>query len=309
MKKIIIIGCGAISQKHHIPSLLKNSAQILLCDKNPDVLDAKLKKYPFSTNFMDFLNEADGALIATNHTSHFKIAKNLAENNVNVLIEKPITTSLDDCKQLIKFENKISVGAGYFRRYVKNFNLLKEIIQNHKLGVVKKIEIEEGGVYGWPAMSNAFWKKESSGGGVLMDTGSHSIDLVHFLLGKKLQLIKYEDDALDGIEVNCEIQLQCEDIAISIELTRNKPTLNQLKVYFENFYLTFNITNGELVENNLENEEFQFSAAEYPDDTFYNQISIWLDSFTNPNNKLVKASCVKDTVELIEDCYNFKKNV
>ena len=182
MKNILIVGCGAIAQSHHIPVLKKLKSNLFLCDTNSKVIPKKLSNIPFSTNYNDFIDNVEGGFVCTSHSSHFPIANDLLEKNINVLIEKPITVNLADCKKLMAYENRNIVSAGYFRRYIDNFKKLKKIIEDKEFGSINSIVINEGGVYGWPVMSNSFWKLKSAGGGVLIDTGSHSVDLINFLL-------------------------------------------------------------------------------------------------------------------------------
>lgn len=299
MRDILIIGCGAIAQNHHIPLLRKLKRKIYLCDSNPKVINKNLSSFPFSTDYRSFIEKIDGALICTGHSSHFPIAIDILNHKKNVLVEKPCTITFDDCKQLSNFEQDFLVGAGYFRRYIPNFSLLKEIIKYKKYGEVLKIEIDEGGVYGWPVMSNSFWKKETAGGGVLIDTGSHSVDLVSFLFDGNIDINDYLDDSRGGVEANAYLTLKSNETIIKINLSRNRPMSNTMKIFFKNGIIVFNATNGEVTykENIIED----FEPGEHPDDTFLRQLNAWINPM---QNNLIQASDVLKTVQIIEDCYN-----
>lgn len=303
MKNILIIGCGAIAQTHHIPVLKKQKLNLFLCDTNPKILSKNLSSLPFSTDYNDFISEVDGAFICTNHSSHFSIAYDLLIKKINILIEKPITVTLSECESLMAFENEYIVGAGYFRRYIENFKLLREIISKKKYGDVKEIKIYEGGVYGWPAMSNSFWKKESAGGGVLIDTGSHSVDLVNFLLDDKMQLEQYKDDSIDGIETNAELSLSSNSAKIYISLSRTRPMSNTIKIVFEDAFIELDATNGAVMIKHEKIDE-NFGIGEYPDDIFTKQAKAWIGSSVNERS-VVSSSEVVDTVQIIEQCYSY----
>ena len=299
MKNILIVGCGAIAQAHHIPVLKKLKCNLYLCDTNPEVIPKKLNNIPFSTNYNDFINNVEGALICTSHASHFSIANDLLEKNINVLIEKPITVSLSDCEKLVKFEKRNIVAAGYFRRYIENFRLLKEIIETKKLGVVNSISINEGGVYGWPVMSNSFWKLESAGGGVLIDTGSHSVDLVNYLFNGDLKLINYTDDSKGGVEANSDLYLLAGEAKINISLSRNRPMSNSILINFSNGFLELDVTNGALLKTNISSVQ-SFKDGEYPDDIFTKQATAWIN---DKKDEVINASDVLKTVMIINQCY------
>jgi predicted dehydrogenase len=304
VKNILIIGCGAIAQTHHIPVLKKQNVNLFLCDTNPDILSKKLSSFPFSTNYNDFINEVDGAFICTNHSSHFPIAHDLLSKKINVLIEKPITVTVSECESLMAFEKEFIVSAGYFRRYIENFKILKEIISHKKYGPIKEIKIYEGGVYGWPAMSNSFWKKESAGGGVLIDTGSHSVDLINFLLDNKIVLESYKDDAIDGIETNAELELSSNNSTIYMSLSRTRPMSNTIRIDFEHAFIELDATNGAVIMKHETIDE-NFGIGEYPDDLFTKQARAWIGSSINKDSS-VSASEVCHTVKIIEQCYSLE---
>ena len=305
LKNIMVVGCGAIAQTHHIPLLQKKKVKLYLCDTNKDVVSKKFSKLNFSTNYNDFTDKIDGAFICTNHSSHYPIAYDLLDKKINLLIEKPITISLSECENLIGFEDHLTVGAGYFRRYIDNFINLRKIIRENRLGKIKKILMNEGGVYGWPVMSNSFWKKESAGGGVLIDTGSHSVDLLNFIFDNNIHLVNYEDDAVDGLETNADLKLLSDDVEIDLSLSRNRPMSNTMKIYFDDKFIEFDATNGGVVDKHND-VDFSFSQAEYPDDIFTKQIESWINPNENLGRKIVSASDVKHTVKIIEQCYLLK---
>ena len=258
-----------------------------------------MNNIPFSTDYNDFIDDVEGALICTSHASHFSIANDLLKKNINVLIEKPITVSLSDCEKLVKFEQSNIVAAGYFRRYIDNFRLLKEIIETKKLGEVNSISINEGGVYGWPVMSNSFWKLESAGGGVLIDTGSHSVDLVNFLFNGDVKLINYADDSKGGVEANSDLHLLAGEAKINISLSRNRPMSNSILINFSNGFIELDVTNGALLKSNISSIH-SFKEGEYPDDIFKKQATAWIN---NKKDEIINASNVLKTVKIINQCY------
>ena len=58
--------------------------------------------------------------------------------------------------------------------------------------------------------TDSLLKKSEEGGGVLMDLGSHAIDLAIWMFGK-LDVAKYEDDADGGIESDASLVLRGAD--------------------------------------------------------------------------------------------------
>ena len=63
--------------------------------------------------------------------------------------------------------------------------------------------VREGRVYDWPSLTDAPLRKESAGGGVLIDVGVHVLDSLHFCLGE-LAVMDYADDSFGGVEAEAE---------------------------------------------------------------------------------------------------------
>lgn len=130
---IAVIGTGWWSQGWHLPHLSKNQKiKLVVVDQNPqpksnlnpdlEPLSNLADRYgaPFFNSTEDLLADPvlgptlDGALVATPHASHFKIGEVLlregmrrkrdAKNNdyrpINILMEKPMTTNVDEGKNM-----------------------------------------------------------------------------------------------------------------------------------------------------------------------------------------------------------------
>jgi predicted dehydrogenase len=78
----------------------------------------------------------------------------------------------------------------------------------------------------WPFASDTFLRRETAGGGVLMDYGVHLLDLLLAWLGD-LQVDAYRDDARGGVEADCEIEVRAADgVRGAIELSRTRDLRN-----------------------------------------------------------------------------------
>lgn len=138
----------------------------------------------------DYLNminseELDLIYITTPISSHFLIAQDCIENKINFFIEKPLTRNLEESKILCKKLKDVDLvhSVGYNRRFIDTFSKVKSLLDSEILGEVSEVK---SSMY----VSNVFsrskgWrsKKEVSGGGVLLDFGSHLVDLLLWYFG------------------------------------------------------------------------------------------------------------------------------
>lgn len=79
-----------------------------ICAKNKKTLEKLPNKYYKTTKIENLLNKKDisGFIVASPTSTHFKIARLLIKNNKNVLIEKPLTDSLNKAQTLYNLSQK-----------------------------------------------------------------------------------------------------------------------------------------------------------------------------------------------------------
>lgn len=105
MKNVGIIGLGTITQ-YYLEGLNDSTYLnlIAVCDtlKNP-VSKEIFKDYPFYLDYKEMIEKEnlDYIIISTPPKSHFEIAKYALEHNVNVMVEKPATSNLEDLVYLM----------------------------------------------------------------------------------------------------------------------------------------------------------------------------------------------------------------
>jgi len=131
-------------------------------------------------------NNLDVIYITTPVNSHISIASYCANNKLNFFIEKPVGRNSEECESLCKIvrENDILSMVGFYLRYADTFSKGKELLDQKFLGEIKSIK---SSVYQSQILNNpSGWRfnKKQSGGGVLIDLGTHLIDLLLWYFGK-----------------------------------------------------------------------------------------------------------------------------
>ncbi len=146
--------------------------------------------FPQTTVYSDYekmmsSEKLDLVYITTPILSHLPIALSCIEHGINFFMEKPLARNLEECKKLCTSlkNSDIIHGVGFNRRFIDTFQYAKKLLDNNILDEIISVN---SNMY----MSNIFskssgWrlKKEQSGGGVLLDFGSHLIDLLLWYFG------------------------------------------------------------------------------------------------------------------------------
>jgi predicted dehydrogenase len=178
-KSIILFGVGYWG-KNHLRELNANPlvSSILVVDpivnKESDILQ-QYKNVNFYTTFEEALSKnknIDGAIIATPPSTHFDIAKKCLENNLHVLIEKPMVETLKELDILneLASDNKVLM-SGHTYLYNSAIKRMKEIIDSGEIGDIMFIHSQR--------LNFGIMREDTD---VFLSLAPHDISLVQFFM-------------------------------------------------------------------------------------------------------------------------------
>jgi scyllo-inositol 2-dehydrogenase (NADP+) len=126
----------------------------------------------------------DLVVITTPNETHFPYAKAALEAGKHVTLEKPVTTSSEEAKQLMEIARRSGKVLSVYqnRRYVSDFLTIKEILDKKLLGDVHTFEGHYDR-YRAEARPQAWREHVLPGSGILFDLGPHLLDQVLYLFG------------------------------------------------------------------------------------------------------------------------------
>jgi predicted dehydrogenase len=210
--KVGLIGCGGIAQ-HHIKGYQANQFSIAgITDPNAEALGAASALLPEAKAFTSYLELLDSGVvnavsICTPPFTHREIALAALQRGIHVLCEKPLAQSLEEARQIAQAAQQSSACfmVAFRHRFLPAIVKLKEIITSGQIGE----PVLFTNVFCGPAFSMKdrwFARKSLSGGGTLMDTSVHSIDLFRFLIGEVV--------AQQALFHRCQPGIEVEDISI-----------------------------------------------------------------------------------------------
>ena len=212
IQKILIVGHGSIGKRHlRIARALFPNADIRILRhlKTDNEIENKNDYFWDIEEALAFSPQI--AVIANPAPFHVSIAKQLAQIGAHLLIEKPLSDSLDGIQELIKIceENQVVLMVGYNLRYSPSLKKLKMYLLEGKVGKVLSVHSEVGQYLpSW--RSDVDYRKTVSsqkklGGGVLLEL-SHELDYLRWLFGEVNWI--YAD-----LEKRSELELDVEDSA------------------------------------------------------------------------------------------------
>ncbi len=152
-------------------------------------------------------NHIDAAIVCTPPSTHESIARTLLHHGIHVLCEKPLSTSVSSAYRMLEAArtgHALLTMASKFR-YAEDVRKARSLVRAGGIGELVFIE-------------NAFtsrinmmrrWNANAaiSGGGVLIDNGTHAVDILRFFLGKLRDIQVIEGRRIQGLAVEDTVRV------------------------------------------------------------------------------------------------------
>ncbi|MGE0405717.1 MAG: Gfo/Idh/MocA family protein [Candidatus Korobacteraceae bacterium] len=242
--RLALVGCGAITEGSHLPAVLASYGMELaaLCDANRSRAEMLRKRMglnvPVFADHRQLIGQADAAIVATPNHLHAAVAVDLLTAGMHVLCEKPLASTREDCRRMVKAARSSSsiLAVGYVQRFLPSTRLTHQLLRSGDLGKLHSFEYEFGTAGGWAPLSGYNLSRSTSGGGVLVVSGSHFADRM-FCLFDRVSVRQFHDDSRGGVEANCIGQF---DVAVgeqnfegTVTLSKTHLLSNRLRIHAE----------------------------------------------------------------------------
>ena len=189
-----IVGTGAIASFHAIAAENAEGARLVACHSHhPERCDAfaashgNIRSYHDLESFMSD-DDIDIVMIATPPSAHLEeVLSAISHRKKAVIVEKPLEITSERCALMIsKAEESGVMLSGIFQsRFFEASKLIKNAVDEGRFGRITLIDAQ----FKWLRTQEYFdsvpWRgrKESVGGGILMNQGIHAIDLLQWFGG------------------------------------------------------------------------------------------------------------------------------
>jgi predicted dehydrogenase len=176
---IAIVGCGYWGVNYlRVLNELPESKVSMACDTSEDRLRMVRERFPLintTSNLSEVLQSrwVDAVVVATHAASHHEIAGKCLAAGKHVLVEKPITTTVEDADSLIRQAEKAQLVLMVGHTFMYNSGILKvKELMNSDFGQVYYLHATRTNMGPVRSDVNALW-----------DLGTHDVAIFNFLLG------------------------------------------------------------------------------------------------------------------------------
>lgn len=217
-KRILIIGTGSIGERHLRCFQNTGRADIAACEPSDALRAIITARYgcPGFASLEEAFHEKEGAfdaaVICTPAQTHLAIAQECVGRGWDILIEKPLSVSLDGLEALQRALAKSGrlARVAYVHRLNPILHRAKELLACGSIGKLRHITLTAGQHFPTfrPAYREIYYSNHATGGGAIQDALTHSIHTIEWLAGPIQRL--FADAAhqvLEGVEVEDTVNL------------------------------------------------------------------------------------------------------
>lgn len=229
--KCAVIGVGYLGKFHAEKyAKLPHAELVAVCDTNPQTAEYIAQQYNTKgvNNYQSILGDVDAVSIAVPTCNHYEIAKAFLTSGSHVLVEKPITSNLNQAMELIKLaqQNNVILQVGHLER----FNAARQALDKH-LKTPYFIESQRISPF----------TNRSLDANVILDLMIHDIDIIQGIVSSPIKSIDAQGAPVlsDSIDIaNARINFDNGSVANVTASRISFKTERKTRIFQENSYIT-----------------------------------------------------------------------
>ena len=205
--RVGLLGCGRVAQSVHLPLLTQLPAAelVALAEVDPGRRAAAQRLAPAARAFADYhdlldLAELDAVVVCLPSALHASAAQATLGRGLPLYLEKPLATRLEDGARVVEAWRRAQAPAmiGFNLRFNPLYREARRLLARERLGPL----VCARSVFA----STAARSRAPAEGGVLLDLGSHHVDLARWLLGREVAAVSAE-----GTDASAVLQMRLSD--------------------------------------------------------------------------------------------------
>ncbi len=293
--KIAVVGTGWWSTEFHIPSLKQyaDCELVALVDPNANKRKQAEEMFEIPAGF-DTVTQAlaeleiDGAIVATPSALHHPVAKELLENGVHVMVEKPFTILASHAHELVNLAEakSLHLTVGYTFQHTNAAIALKRALDNEEIGEIllvnglfasmaeayyRGVPEQYKGIFKWAITGPdplTFSDPKLSGGGQGQTQVSHAIGMIlHAINQRATQVAAFMEkrdlnvDLIDAMAFTCEGST-IGNMGSTGNLRDGDKHQQEFRYYGTKGYILHDMRDGQLLVRNDKGYQYEISGKD-----------------------------------------------
>jgi predicted dehydrogenase len=240
MINVAVVGTGSIGRHHaRIFSGIEDVNLIAIVDTDTERARELASQYNCEalSNYKDIINSVDAVSIAVPTTLHFQVGMAFLKSNKDLLIEKPITTTIEEARELIEESEKrnLILQVGHLERFNSGVSLISKMVEKPQFIESQRLSPFLG---------------RGTDVDVTLDLMIHDIDIILSLVNSEISDLratgaKVLTENIDVAHAWIEFKNGCIAEAVTSRIASDK--VRQLKIFQHNSYLDLDYQRQEIV--------------------------------------------------------------
>jgi predicted dehydrogenase len=231
-----VIGVGYLGKFHAEKYFnLENAELVAVCDSNIHRAEevAQLYQTQAIDDYHTLKDKVDAVSIAVPTLHHYEVAKFFLTNNIHVLVEKPITVSVEQADELIALskKNKLILQVGHLERFN---TVLREV--EHSLDFPRYIESHRLSMF----------NPRGTDVSVMLDLMIHDIDIIQYLINSPITEIRANGAAVLTNDIDiATARIQFENACVA-NVTASRVSLKserKMRIFQHDAYIFLDLQN------------------------------------------------------------------
>ena len=286
-KKLVVFGYGqrgrgyAAFAKTH-PAKFALAAIIEINEEKIQAAKEQHPGVPIFTDYREFLRQkisADVVAVATQDEQHKEHAIGMMEAGYHLLLEKPISNNIADCRAIYqaskKYDRKVVVC--HVLRYTPYYSTIKKYIDDGELGEIVTIHASEN--VGYYHQAHSFvrgpWRNSKESSPMILAKCCHDMDIIRYLMGERcLSINSYgglyyfnEKNAPKGCAQYCS-ECKYENCPYNAQKLYTMPHIKEFAGYF-----TLKVEDEEIIKE-LKGTQYDKCVFKTDNDVVDHQVTV-----------------------------------
>lgn len=310
MFKIAIVGAGIIGKSHSDAIFSNPDCELVaVCDVNEEKAKeiAIVHSAKCYTDYKEMADEVEMDVVILNlpHFLHCEVTVFFLEKGINVLVEKPMANTTEECDKMIAASKKsgAKLAVGHVQKYYSAVREVKKIIDSGKYGKLCMITEVRNVDYVRETRPKWFLEKKLAGGGIVMNYGAHTLDRIMYVTGEKVtEVHAITSNPVSEHDIDVDVQMLLKltgDISAAVTFCGNRvPSEHEASYYFTDGTVKIKGSDLYLFENG------EFVKYEGTVSLLEKQLEEIIKWLKGEENELVTPECGRDIIRVLEQVTN-----